>query len=217
MCACVCFCSKIVSTIVSLFSSAYVMKWGERMRDEASGAAIPLSSIPHFDARVVCYPTLQNLKDYLSWRQADCVSSFCVCMCVCVYVCVHEREGERTCTHTHTEREAHHMCALANCGCCLFCTGHINNLYNTAFWQLVLKCGLTEQEAEARLRVGLRSVHVLPFTHTLSHSHSRTLTLTHSHSHTHILSLSLLSPTTNFLLWLFCFWDMAGNSVFPEE
>ena len=27
---------------------------------------------PTFDARVVLYPSEQNLRDYLSWRQADC-------------------------------------------------------------------------------------------------------------------------------------------------
>ncbi|EGD77187.1 tRNA(His) guanylyltransferase [Salpingoeca rosetta] len=92
--------SKVMSTIVSLFSSTYVMRWSRFMRDK-EGRPIELQACPHFDARVVCYPTLQNLKDYLSWRQADC---------------------------------------------------HINNLYNTAFWLLVLKKGLTEQEAESRLR-----------------------------------------------------------------
>ena len=32
---------------------------------------------------------------------------------------------------------------------------HINNLYNTAFWALVLKGGLSRQEADAELRVCL--------------------------------------------------------------
>ncbi|CAB4256772.1 similar to Saccharomyces cerevisiae YGR024C THG1 tRNAHis guanylyltransferase, adds a guanosine residue to the 5' end of tRNAHis after transcription and RNase P cleavage [Maudiozyma barnettii] len=32
-----------------------------------------------------------------------------------------------------------------------FVDTHINNLYNTAFWQLVLKCGMTAQESENRL------------------------------------------------------------------
>lgn len=27
---------------------------------------------PVFDARCVCYPSLQTIRDYLSWRQADC-------------------------------------------------------------------------------------------------------------------------------------------------
>ncbi|XP_058026878.1 probable tRNA(His) guanylyltransferase isoform X4 [Ahaetulla prasina] len=54
-----------------------------------------------FDGRVVLYPSDQNLKDYLSWRQADC---------------------------------------------------HINNLYNTVFWTLVQKSGLTPVEAQERLK-----------------------------------------------------------------
>lgn len=27
---------------------------------------------PSFDARCICYPSLNNIRDYLSWRQADC-------------------------------------------------------------------------------------------------------------------------------------------------
>ncbi|XP_061128395.1 probable tRNA(His) guanylyltransferase isoform X3 [Syngnathus typhle] len=54
-----------------------------------------------FDGRVVLYPSNRNLKDYLSWRQADC---------------------------------------------------HINNLYNTVFWTLVQKGGLTTVQAEDRLK-----------------------------------------------------------------
>ncbi|XP_015456318.1 probable tRNA(His) guanylyltransferase isoform X2 [Astyanax mexicanus] len=53
-----------------------------------------------FDGRVVLYPSNRNLRDYLSWRQADC---------------------------------------------------HINNLYNTAFWTLVQKGGLSKTQAEERL------------------------------------------------------------------
>ncbi|XP_072768451.1 probable tRNA(His) guanylyltransferase isoform X2 [Nerophis lumbriciformis] len=56
---------------------------------------------PGFDGRVVLYPSNRNLKDYLSWRQADC---------------------------------------------------HINNLYNTVFWTLVQKSGLTTIQAEDRLK-----------------------------------------------------------------
>ncbi|XP_033948723.1 probable tRNA(His) guanylyltransferase isoform X2 [Pseudochaenichthys georgianus] len=54
-----------------------------------------------FDGRVVLYPSNRNLKDYLSWRQADC---------------------------------------------------HVNNLYNTVFWTLVQKGGLTTAQAEERLK-----------------------------------------------------------------
>ncbi|XP_063148206.1 probable tRNA(His) guanylyltransferase isoform X3 [Candoia aspera] len=59
-----------------------------------------------FDGRVVLFPSDQNLKDYLSWRQADC---------------------------------------------------HINNLYNTVYWTLVQKSGLTSVEAQERLQGTLAS------------------------------------------------------------
>lgn len=61
----------------------------------------PLAYAPCFDGRVVLYPSDDNLRDYLSWRQADV---------------------------------------------------HVNNLYNTAFWKLVLAKGLSNQQAEERLR-----------------------------------------------------------------
>lgn len=81
--------SKIMTYINSLFSSSYVYYWREYFGDNK------LLYPPSFDSRVVLYPTDQNLKDYLSWRQADC---------------------------------------------------HINNLYNTTFWNLVLNGGLTNAE-----------------------------------------------------------------------
>lgn len=86
--------SKIMTYINSLFSSSYVYFWREYFKD------VKLKYPPCFDSRVILYPTDQTLRDYLSWRQADC---------------------------------------------------HINNLYNTTFWALVLKGGLTNAEAEQRL------------------------------------------------------------------
>ena len=62
---CECF-SKLMTNVVSLFASSYVMRWQEYFTDK------PLLYPPAFDARVVLYPTNQNLRDYLSWRQADC-------------------------------------------------------------------------------------------------------------------------------------------------
>ena len=35
-------------------------------------------------------------------------------------------------------------------------TGHINNLYNTTFWNMVLKGGMDATEAELALKVSLR-------------------------------------------------------------
>ena len=85
--------AKIVTTVVSIFSSAYVHNWSTYFDTG-------LQMIPSFDGRAVLYPNEKTLRDYLSWRQADC---------------------------------------------------HINNLYNTTFWSLVLKGGLSNQEAQKRI------------------------------------------------------------------
>ncbi|CRK99797.1 CLUMA_CG013105, isoform A [Clunio marinus] len=87
--------SKIVSNVNSLFTSSFVFYWDRWFGSEK------LKYPPSFDARVVLYPTDENLKDYLSWRQADV---------------------------------------------------HINNLYNTCFWNLVLRKGMKNSEAEETLR-----------------------------------------------------------------
>mmetsp|Transcript_14721 Transcript_14721/g.17205 ORF Transcript_14721/g.17205 Transcript_14721/m.17205 type:complete len:275 (-) Transcript_14721:965-1789(-) len=86
--------SKIISCMVSLFASKYVMSWSEFMSD------CVLKVPPQFDGRVVTYPSYKNMQDYFSWRQADC---------------------------------------------------HINNLYNTCFWNLVKQKKLTHVEAKDRL------------------------------------------------------------------
>ncbi|ORX61304.1 tRNAHis guanylyltransferase [Hesseltinella vesiculosa] len=86
--------SKLVSTVVSIFTANYVLAWPQFFEN------VCLAYAPSFDSRAVCYPSDQNLRDYLAWRQADC---------------------------------------------------HINNLYNTTFWSLVLNGGKSEQEAEKAL------------------------------------------------------------------
>ncbi|KNC85449.1 hypothetical protein SARC_02355, partial [Sphaeroforma arctica JP610] len=86
---------KIVSTCTSLFSSAFVYYWSEYF------PTVKLKQPPVFDGRMVCYPTLLNMRDYLNWRQADC---------------------------------------------------HINNLYNTVFWALVQKGGMSQKDAEVHLK-----------------------------------------------------------------
>ncbi|RYP54790.1 hypothetical protein DL768_000518 [Monosporascus sp. mg162] len=89
--------SKLVSTIVSTFTAYYIHLWPSYLPDT------PLSPpLPSFDGRAVCYPTVQNLRDYMSWRQVDC---------------------------------------------------HINNLYNTTFWSLVLRGGMETKDAEKFLAV----------------------------------------------------------------
>ena len=80
---------------MSLFSSSFVFHWNEFFGDTK------LIYPPMFDARVVIYPAIENIRDYMNWRQADC---------------------------------------------------HINNLYNTCFWTLVNKGGLSTTEAESKLK-----------------------------------------------------------------
>lgn len=86
--------SKIMTCINSLFTSSYVFNWSSFFEDKT------LKYPPSFDARIVLYPSDENLRDYLGWRQADT---------------------------------------------------HINNLYNTIFWKLVLEGGRTNTQAQEDL------------------------------------------------------------------
>lgn len=58
--------SKLITNIASLFGSSYAFYWREFF------PAQPLLYPPCFDGRAVLYPSEKNLRDYLSWRQADC-------------------------------------------------------------------------------------------------------------------------------------------------
>ncbi|WZZ49894.1 hypothetical protein YC2023_050001 [Brassica napus] len=58
--------SKIISAIASLFTSTYVIRWGDFFPHKE------LKYPPSFDGRAVCYPTYKILLDYLAWRQVDC-------------------------------------------------------------------------------------------------------------------------------------------------
>ncbi|XP_077122543.1 putative tRNA(His) guanylyltransferase [Ranitomeya variabilis] len=58
--------SKFITHVVSQLSSSYVFYWNKFFPDQS------MLYPPGFDGRVVLYPSMQNLKDYLSWRQADC-------------------------------------------------------------------------------------------------------------------------------------------------
>lgn len=60
------FQSKIITTVVSYFSSNYVFYWNQFF------PTTKLEYPPTFDSRIVCYPSEKNLRDYLSWRQVDC-------------------------------------------------------------------------------------------------------------------------------------------------
>lgn len=91
--------AKLATSVATAFTAEYCMLWPKFM--ESIELERPW---PTFDGRCVCYPKKQILRDYLSWRQADC---------------------------------------------------HINNLYNTTFWALVLKGGMSGAEAEKELRGSL--------------------------------------------------------------
>ena len=55
-----------MTNVVSLFSSCFTMFWPRYFN------STQLQYPPAFDARVVLYPSDENLRDYLCWRQADC-------------------------------------------------------------------------------------------------------------------------------------------------
>eukprot|EP00347_Sterkiella_histriomuscorum_P017049 403350856 len=118
---------KILSTVLSLFSTSYVFYWDRYFQPEKYFSEQGLDSeeiqrklqkiserndtsnlkpqkllkVPSFDARIVLYPSLEDMQNYVSWRQVDC---------------------------------------------------HINNQYNTCFWTLVQKGGLTTEQAQKRLK-----------------------------------------------------------------
>lgn len=58
--------SKIISAIVSFFTSTYAMRWKDFFPQ------CELNYPPSFDGRAVCYPSVEIVRDYLSWRQVDC-------------------------------------------------------------------------------------------------------------------------------------------------
>ncbi|KAJ3129845.1 tRNA-His guanylyltransferase [Nowakowskiella sp. JEL0407] len=57
--------SKLVSVLVSMFTSCYVANWTKFIGEE-------LKELPSFDGRAVVYPNEDTVKDYFRWRQADC-------------------------------------------------------------------------------------------------------------------------------------------------
>ncbi|KAL1915009.1 uncharacterized protein VTP21DRAFT_7714 [Calcarisporiella thermophila] len=84
--------SKISSTIVSQFASNYVFWWKNFFPDET------LQYPPCFDSRVICYPSDSILRDYLSWRQADCHINnlYNTCFWALVHSGKTESEAEQT-------------------------------------------------------------------------------------------------------------------------
>ncbi|KAF4302203.1 putative tRNA guanylyltransferase protein [Botryosphaeria dothidea] len=59
--------AKLITTIATTFTSHYIYLWPTYFPEK------PLSPpMPSFDGRAVMYPSVQNLRDYMSWRQVDC-------------------------------------------------------------------------------------------------------------------------------------------------
>ncbi|KAK8245990.1 tRNAHis guanylyltransferase-like protein Thg1 [Phyllosticta capitalensis] len=87
--------AKLVTTVATTFTSYFIHLWPKHFPDKAL-----TPPMPSFDGRAVMYPSVENLRDYMSWRQVDC---------------------------------------------------HINNLYNTTFWTLINRGGMTGTAAEQRL------------------------------------------------------------------
>jgi tRNA(His) 5'-end guanylyltransferase len=57
--------SKILTLVLSLFTSAYVYYWRDFFPD------LPLAYPPVFDGRLVAYPGVTEVKDYFRWRGVD--------------------------------------------------------------------------------------------------------------------------------------------------
>ena len=57
--------AKILTTATSLFTSSYVLNWSRYISDTS------LKYTPTFDGRIVLYPSVQEVRDYFAWRQAD--------------------------------------------------------------------------------------------------------------------------------------------------
>ncbi|KAL8293737.1 hypothetical protein RQP46_000438 [Phenoliferia psychrophenolica] len=59
--------SKLVTLIVSLFTSAYVFLWPKYFPN----SPLVYEELPVFDGRVVQYPAEPEVRDYMRWRQVD--------------------------------------------------------------------------------------------------------------------------------------------------
>src|SRR4051812_47218014 len=59
--------SKLQTIFVSKFTACYVFYWKEFF------PTLQLQYPPSFDGRCVAYPSRETMRDYLNWRQADCL------------------------------------------------------------------------------------------------------------------------------------------------
>ncbi|OJD35366.1 trna guanylyltransferase [Diplodia corticola] len=60
--------AKLITTVATTFTSHYIHLWPTYFAGKP-----PLTPpMPSFDGRAVMYPSVRNLRDYMSWRQVDC-------------------------------------------------------------------------------------------------------------------------------------------------
>lgn len=60
---------KLITTFASAFAAAYSALYPKHFDGSE------MQSYPSFDARAACFPSRKAVRDYFSWRQADCTLS----------------------------------------------------------------------------------------------------------------------------------------------
>ncbi|PLW45293.1 hypothetical protein PCANC_16939 [Puccinia coronata f. sp. avenae] len=59
--------SKLLTTVLSTFTAAYIHLWPEYFPD----SPLSIENLPTFDGRIIQYATFQEFQDYFKWRQVD--------------------------------------------------------------------------------------------------------------------------------------------------
>ncbi|OAV92041.1 hypothetical protein PTTG_05178 [Puccinia triticina 1-1 BBBD Race 1] len=59
--------SKLLTTVLSTFTAAYIHLWSEYFPE----SPLSIDNLPTFDGRIIQYATLRELQDYFKWRQVD--------------------------------------------------------------------------------------------------------------------------------------------------
>ncbi|KAG0636517.1 putative tRNA(His) guanylyltransferase [Tuber brumale] len=63
---------KLVSIVVSTFTGWYIFLWPQYFAGGGGGEGEqPLLAPPSFDCRATCYPHVEHVRHYFSWRQVD--------------------------------------------------------------------------------------------------------------------------------------------------
>lgn len=91
--------SKILSVLVSFFTSVFAIKWKDFFPQK-------LSFAPSFHARVVQCPTLEVLQTYLGWRQRDCHLNYLYDTCFWNLIRLEEKDPVN---ETDRETRAHRI------------------------------------------------------------------------------------------------------------